>query len=155
MKTSKRIVMAFCLSCFVAAPLRAQSTTEIELTRAEIQKARQAFVAEAIDLTEEEGLAFWPAYRDYRLDMARLGDRMVRLIDEFVKSSATLTVEQSNRLVDEYLDIRENEVAVRRKHVKEFRKILPAPKVLRFFQVENKLDAVVYYELAFRIPLAR
>jgi hypothetical protein len=35
-----------------------------------------------------------------------------------------------------------------------FRKILPATKVARFLQIENKLDATIDHELAMAIPLA-
>jgi polyhydroxyalkanoate synthesis regulator phasin len=131
----------------------AQTATNIELTRAYIQKARQTIIAEDMKLTEEESLAFWPAYRDYRVDMARLGDRLVKVIAEFVSAGASLNDEQATRLLDEYLDIKAKDVAVRQKHVKAFRKLLPASKVTRFFQLENKLDAVVNFELAQTVPL--
>ena len=138
----------------VAAPARAQAATEIELTRAHIQKARQAIIADAMKLTEDESLAFWPAYRDYRVDMARLGDRLVKVITEFVAAEAALNDEQANRLMVEYLDIKAKDVSVKKKYVGVFRKLLPAPKVARFFQLENKLDAIVNYDLALTIPLA-
>ena len=32
---------------------------------------------------------------------------------------------------------------------------MPPAKLLRYFQLENKLDAVVAYDLAQRIPLAQ
>jgi hypothetical protein len=137
-----------------AVPAKAQAVKDIELTRAHIQKARQAIIADAMKLTDDESLAFWPAYRDYRLDMARLGDRLVKVITEFVKADAALNDEQANRLMLEYLDIKAKDVSVKKKYVGVFRKLLPAPKVTRFFQLENKLDAVVNYELAATIPLA-
>jgi len=155
MRNLAAVAFALALSLVLPAPASAQSAAEIELTRAEIQKTRQALVSAAIDLNEEEGLAFWPAYRDYRLDMARLGDRLVRLLEEFVRSDATLTDEQATRLLDEMLDIKAKEVSVRQKHVKVFRKLLPPTKVARFFQLENKLDSVVNFELAAAVPLAR
>jgi hypothetical protein len=137
-----------------AAPAHAQAATEIELTRAHIQKARQAIIADAMHLTEDESLAFWPAYRDYRVDMAHVGDRLVKVITEFVKADAALNDEQANRLMGEYLDIKAKDVSVKKKYVGVFRKLLPAPKVARFFQLENKLDAIVNYDLALTIPLA-
>lgn len=152
------ISLALALVVFVsaAAPAAAQSDAkEIELTRAYVQKARQTIIADAIDLTEDESLVFWPAYRDYRLDMARVGDRLVRVIQEFYSADADLSDEQANRLLDEFLDIKAKEVATRQKHVKIFRKLLPPKKVTRFFQLENKLDAVVNFDLAQTIPLAR
>ena len=71
MKNVAGSLAALVLSLLLVAPASAQSAGSIELTRAEIQKSRQAIIAHAMDLTEEESLAFWPAYRDYRLDVAR------------------------------------------------------------------------------------
>jgi hypothetical protein len=139
----------------VAAPAYAQTAKDIELTRAQIQTARQAIIADAMKLTDDESLTFWPAYRDYRLEMARLGDRLVKVITEFASTGATLNDEQATRLLDEYLDIRAKDVSVKQKYVRVFRKLLPAPKVTRFFQLENKLDAVVNFDLARTIPLTR
>jgi hypothetical protein len=153
----KKIAVATLVLALVAgfaAPAHAQAATEIELTRAHIQKARQAIIADAMHLTEDESLAFWPAYRDYRVDMAHVGDRLVKVITEFVKADADLNDEQANRLMGEYLDIKAKDVSVKKKYVGVFRKLLPAPKVARFFQLENKLDAIVNYDLALTIPLA-
>jgi hypothetical protein len=133
----------------------AQTASDIALTRAEIQTARQAILAESLKLTEEEALAFWPVYRDYRVDMARLGDRLVKVITEFVPNADKLSDEQADRLLDEFLDLKADEVSIKKKYVGTFRKLLPAPKVTRFFQLENKLDAVIQYELAATVPLAR
>ena len=127
---------------------------ETRAMRAELQKQRQDIVAGVLDLTEDEDLAFWPAYRDYRVEMARLGDRVVKLINEFSANSDKLSDEQADRLVDEHLAIQAERVAVRQKHVKVFRKILPPTKVARFMQIENKLDATIDHELAMAIPLA-
>jgi hypothetical protein len=149
----KALGLALLVGSSMAA--NAQTATDIELTRANIQTARQAIIAEGMKLTDDESLAFWPAYRDYRLEMARLGDRLVKVITEFAGAKAALSDEQANRLLDEYLEIRAKDVSVKKKYAPVFRKILPAPKVTRFFQLENKLDAVVNYDLAQAIPLTR
>ena len=155
MAKSAAMFLGLALLAGVAVPAPAQTSSDIELTRAEIQKTRQVIVKDTLALTEDEALAFWPAYRDYRVDMARLADRMVKVINEYAGSGGTLNDEQANRLLDEYLDIRSQEVSLKKKHVRAFRKLLPAAKVTRFFQVENKLDAVVNYDLAAAIPLVR
>jgi hypothetical protein len=147
------IALALLVTAAAARPAAAQAATDVELTRAHIQKARQMIIADAMPLTEQEALAFWPAYRDYRLDMARVGDRLVKAITEFVGVGAKLSDEQANRLTDEYMDIKAKELSVKQKHIKIFRKLLPPVKVARFFQLENKLDAIVNYDLAQSIPL--
>jgi hypothetical protein len=42
---------------------------------------------------------------------------------------------------------------VRRAYVDEFAKVLRGKKVARFYQIENKMDAVTRYELAAEIPV--
>ena len=155
MKTITGILLGALALAGTSLPAVAQTASDIALTRAEIQTARQALVAEGLNLTEEEALAFWPVYRDYRVEMARLGDRLVKVITEFVPNAEKLTDEQATRLLDEFLDLKGDEVSLKKKYVGVFRKLLPAPKVTRFFQLENKLDAVIQYELAATVPLAR
>jgi hypothetical protein len=143
------------MACVLTAPGMAQTASDVELTRAQIQTDRQAIIAAAMELTEEEALAFWPAYRDYRVRVARIGDRLVKVLTELVEADAKLTAEQATRLLDEYLDLTADIVSIRKKHAPKFRKLLPATKVTRFFQLEHKLDAVIQFELAATIPLTQ
>jgi hypothetical protein len=46
-------------------------------------------------------------------------------------------------------------VALLRAYVPRFQKVLPAKKVTRLYQVENKLRALVNYELARQIPFVK
>jgi hypothetical protein len=57
------------------------------------------------------------------------------------------------KLVEEYLTIEADRVKVKRAYIDEFAKALPGRKVARFYQIENKLDAVIRYDLAATIPV--
>lgn len=130
-------------------------TSEIALTRAAIQVRRQALVTAAMDLDGKEAEAFWPLYRDYRNEMAKVGDRLVKLINDYADAFDTISDEQAGRMLDEYLSIQKAGNEVKTTFVPKFRQILPARKVARFFQVDNKLDAVIQSQLAAGIPLVR
>jgi len=130
-----------------------QITNEIELTRSVVQSQRQAIVEAALNLTESESAGFWPLYQSYRKDMARLEDRSVELITEYAESYDILTEEQAESMLQEHLDIQQGELKIRQKYLKPFRKVLPPMKLTRFYQVENKMDVVIDYELALEIPL--
>jgi hypothetical protein len=130
-------------------------TSELELTRASIQLRRQALVTAAMDLAPKEAEAFWPLYREYRMEMAKVGDRLSKLLVQYSEQYDTLTDAQAATIMDEYLGIEKARNGVRGKFVPRFRKILPARKAMRFFQVDNKLDAVVSAQLASIVPLAR
>src|SRR5262245_48074682 len=130
-------------------------TSDIALTRASIQLRRQAIVTSVMDLTPAESQAFWPLYREYRVEMAKVGDRTSKLLVDYAGQYDTLTDDQAKKIMKEWLSIENAKTSVKSKYVSRFQKILPARKVMRFFQADNKLDAVVNAQLASVVPLAR
>ena len=133
----------------------ADLTSDLELTRASIQLRRQAIVTAVMDLTPKEAEAFWPLYREYRLEMGKIGDRGSKLLVQYSQQYDTLTDAQANQIMNEWLGIEKAKTGAKSKYVSRFQKIMPARKVMRFFQADNKLDAMLLAELASVVPLAR
>jgi hypothetical protein len=130
-------------------------TSDIALTRASIQLRRQAIVTSVMDLTPTESQAFWPLYREYRIEMAKVGDRVQKLLVDYTGQYDTLTDDQAKKIMQDWLSIEKAKMGVKGKYISRFQKILPARKVMRFFQADNKLDAVLNAQLASVVPLAR
>jgi hypothetical protein len=134
---------------------RAQAAEDIQLTRALIDAQRQLLVSGGLELTSKEMESFWPLYRDYRVEMAKLGDRLVGVITQFAENYADLKDDLAGKLLDEYLAVEKARVNLKAKYVPRFKKILPVNKVVRFYQIENKLDVAILGEIAAAVPLAR
>jgi hypothetical protein len=128
---------------------------EVQLTRVAIQMERQALVTRAMDLTPQEMEGFWPVYRDYRMEMFKLGDRLADLIVDYSANYLALTDEVADRLLMDFVSIEQERAQIRSKYVPKFKVVLPAKKVARFYQIENKLDISILTEMAKMIPLAR
>jgi len=139
----------------LAPGANAQTTTtdDINQLRADIQADRQAVVAKNLGLTDEEGMTFWPLYREYRNALAPAGDRLTKLIMDYAKNWEAVPDAQATAMLDEFLSIQKEQLRIKGEYVAKFRKLLPAKKVARFFQIENKLDAVVAVGLAANIPV--
>jgi len=137
----------------LSAAAQVSDTDYLQQLRTDIQSDRQALVAASLGLTDEEGEAFWPVYRDYRGDMAKVGDRMQTLIQDYAQIWDTATEEQAKTMVNQMLAIQRDELKVRKSHLSKFRKVLPEVKVARFLQIENKIDVIVKLGLADVIPL--
>src|SRR5437899_5179069 len=118
-------------------------TSDIALTRASIQLRRQAIVTSVMDLTPKEAEAFWPLYREYRMEMAKVGDRISKLLVQYSEQSDGLTDAQASQLLKDWISVEKARTGVKDKYVSRFKKILPARKVMRFFQADNKLDAML------------
>jgi hypothetical protein len=141
-----------------AVPCLAQGTgnvhDEIELTRQEVRANRQDIVRRLLDLTEEQSQAFWPVYRSYQEETAKLGDQRVVLIESYLKNSATMTDEQAKELLDESFKLREKQLSLQKKYVGKFQKVIPGVKVARLYQIESVLDAVINANLHAQLPMA-
>jgi hypothetical protein len=125
----------------------------LQLTRQMIQTDRQTIVAANMDMTEPESQAFWPLYREYRGEMAKVGDRLQKLIQDYARVYDTATAEQAKPLVDEMMAIERAGLTVKETYLPKLRKVLPEVKVARFLQIENELDAVIRLGLAADMPL--
>jgi hypothetical protein len=149
------LVIVFILGAAGVTSTLAQEADEIELSREVLQTQRKAIVAKNVEMTEEESQAFWPVYNDYRTDVREVNDRKVKLITDYADNYETLSDEKAEEMLCEFLKIQKAEVKVKKRHVRKFKKVLPYKKVMRFYQVENKLDAIINIQLAQQVPLAK
>lgn len=138
------------LSCSHAL---AQTPNDIALTRAEIQTERQAIVAENLHLEDAQAKAFWPLYREYRMELSKVGDRFISLVESYAKSMNTLTDAQAQSMLDEFFAIQKDEIKIKSAWAPKFAKVIPPKAVTRFYQIENKLDTIMRFEAADAIPL--
>ena len=158
--SKRRILIATVLMLVAsAAALRAETPpagrdeADLGLLLDAIRANRKALVAVNLGLSGDEASRFWPVYDRYLEEVQATGDRLARLIQEYSASYRDLSNEAAMKLVDEYLAIEADRVQVRRAYLPEFAKVLPGRTVARLYQIENKLDAVVRYDLAASIPV--
>jgi hypothetical protein len=169
MSIGKRIAVCGCLLAVILVPQvglaqqagapsadpQAQAVAEIQLTRTLIDTQRQLLVSGGLELSPKEMEGFWPLYREYRVEMAKLGDRLVGVITTYAENYDSLKDDVAGRLLDDYLGIEKDRARVKAKYLPKFKKVLPVIKVVRFYQIENKLDIAILAELAEEIPLVR
>ena len=135
------------------APKGAAADADIAALRSALHANRKAVVAVNLQLTDAEATAFWPVYDRYQKELNAIGDRLVAVIDEYAKNFKTLTDDQAKKLVDDYLSVEADRASVRRDWADDFAAVLTGRKLMRFYQIENKIDAVLRYELAAQIPV--
>jgi hypothetical protein len=104
-------------------------------------------------LTEAEAAKFWPVYDAYQADLGKIAERTVTLIKNYAASYETMTDEAADKLLTELLGIEKDRVALMQSYRPRFAAVVPARKVSRYYQIENKIRAVINYELADAIPL--
>jgi hypothetical protein len=158
------LVLGSVLGCLVAGVATAQDkpatsqdrpADNMEVLREKLRADKKVIVASALQLTEGEAKAFWPVYNAYQSDMVTHYDRVQKLLDDYGEAAAAMTDEKATALLRDFLGLETAHLALLKAYVPRFQKVLPGTKVARLYQVENKLRALVNYELARTIPLVK
>jgi hypothetical protein len=148
--------------CFLMAALmipfaiaQEKSTDDMQILIEKIKADKKLLVAENMQLSEAEAKKFWPVYDRYQNEMFILRMRSLNLIGNYAGSYDSMTNDIAKKLLDEYMTIERLRQKVRDAYLPKFRKVLPEIKVARYYQIENKISAVVNFELAKQIPLVK
>ncbi len=138
----------------LTAPAQESAPTQKQLDIAALRAQRKAVVGQNMKLTAKQAQVFWPLYEKYEDAMDKVDNRHAREIKEYAKNYQNLTDEQANRKLDEVMAVAQDRVDVQRQFIPKFRAVLPGITVTRFFQVDNKLHALVQCQIAQLVPLA-
>jgi uncharacterized protein (UPF0371 family) len=153
--STKTRISVFMLCLLLAMPVLALADEAGELRKKIIFDQKKLVVIQNMEFTEKEKKEFWPVYQKFQEELFPLSQRTVELVLAYASVFQSLSNDQAAKIVEEYLTIQDSRQKVMRKYFQEFMKILPAKKVFRYLQIENKLNAVGRYELAQEIPLAK
>ena len=144
----------------VAVPAFAQDGADIGAkirdTQALVAQEFRQILREEMMLTDAESQEFWPLYERYSAEKRVIREPYFAGLIEYVDRYYTgdLTDAHAERLMGTYFDVEEATLGKRQEYVKKFGKIMSTIKVMRFFQLENKVQAEVNAALAVTIPLA-
>jgi hypothetical protein len=129
----------------------------MELLRQKIKADKELVVGANMDLTEAEGQRFWPVYEAYQRDLQKLNQRIMALMERYAADyrNKSVTDEKAKPLIDEAVSIEQAEAKLKSAYVPKLSKVLPAKKVARYLQIENKIRAIVKYDLASAVPLVQ
>ena len=155
MKTSR--IMALLLVCLWVVPAFAQeaSTKTMDIVKDAAKSNKKALVAVNLKLTETEEKGFWPLYDSYQVALDKIQERQLNLIKDYAKdyNANSLTDEKAKQLMTDYMTTEEDVLKLNKSYFSKFDKVLPGKKVVAYFQLENKIEAIINYEMAGQIPL--
>lgn len=153
-----------------AAPARAQVQTAgviapdsrdanlrayVELMRSDIRTQKVAIITEMMQFTEAEDAKFWPIYREYEVELAKINDDRIALITEYAQAYGKMTDEIADRIALGALDLEERRHAVKAKYYPRFKSVLPGITAARFLQVENQILLLLDLQIAAALPVVK
>jgi len=155
-----RFALALLAACFTLPAFAVEEldiaalNSAVAMQRQVTEAQRTMIIADNIQMTAAESEEFWPVYREYRADVAKLNDRFVKLVTDYALSYESMDDDTAARLLKESFAIEAGRVKASKKNAKKLGRFLPGVTVIRFVQIESRLDAVMQLKIKNSIPLA-
>lgn len=128
-----------------------QQQLDIKAARAD----RKAIVGANMKLNDAQTKAFWPLYDTYEAEMDKLDDRHAAEVKNYAQHYETLTDKDALDKLNEVIAIKQARLNIQKKYVPKFRNAIGDINATRFYQIDNKLRAMIQCDIAQIVPLAR
>ncbi len=159
LKKTIGVTVAIVLMGLPSMTLAAQDkpADNMQILRDKIKADKKLLVASDMELTESEAKNFWPIYDEYQKELRKINQRIVKVLEIYAADfrSKSLTDDKAKKLIEEANAIEQAEVNLKSTFAPKLAKALPMVKVVRYLQIENKIRAVIRYDIAQGVPLVQ
>jgi hypothetical protein len=151
------LLVVMCLTAVPSVLAQDKPADNMQLLREKIRADKKLVVGMNMELSEAEAKAFWPIYDQYQRDLQKINQRLLGVLAGYAEDfrNKSLTDDKAKKLIDEALAIEVAEANLKSTYAPKLSKVLPIRKVARYLQIENKIRAVVKYDIASGVPLVR
>jgi hypothetical protein len=119
------------------------------------QNARAKMIVLAnMHLKGDQKKKFGDLYDEYQKELVKLRVKRVNIIKDYAKNFKDMNDKNADKILSEWMQTQKDELAIKEKYVEKFKKILPSSLVLRFYQIENRLNIRREANIASMLPLA-
>src|SRR6185436_1818696 len=126
-----------------------------ELLRSDVRAQKVVILTQLMNFTEAEDKAFWPIYREYDIEMAKLGDERIALIAEYAANYSALTDAVAEKLAAKALDLEARRQALKAKYFDRLKTALSPRTALRFLQIEQQLLLLIDLQISAALPIVK
>jgi len=124
-------------------------------TTVAVQADKKASVARTMQLTPEQEKIFWPLYDAYQIDINKFNADRAALVNKLAINEDAMTDQLALDLLDKAIGIEKERLDLKKELVEKFSKNLPPKVVVRYYEIESKLDAAVTNQVAKQVPLVK
>jgi hypothetical protein len=124
----------------------------IEMVRTGMQADKATIIATNMNLSDKDGAAFWPIYRQYEHERSMVDDGRVTVIKEYTAKYPRLSDADAKEMAQRMFDYDSRIAALKKRYFKKFNKVLQALTVSKFFQQEHRIDLLMDVKVESALP---
>jgi hypothetical protein len=127
----------------------------MELLRTDVRKQKANLLGQVMMFDADDAAKFWPIYKEYDAELARIGDSKLALIKKYAENYETMTDAVADELIREAIKIDQQRHDLKVKYYGRVKDALGGINAARFLQVENQLLMLIDLQIASSLPVIR
>jgi hypothetical protein len=128
---------------------------EEAMTVEQAMEKKKALVLNELRLSPETQAEFLPVYDAYQDAKFKSNARLGELVKEFADRYNALTNVKAQELLANWLAAKQAQLDLQKDYVPKFEQVMSKKELMRYYQIENKLQIAAEYKLGQMIPLAK
>ncbi len=152
--TMATVLLSMALTPALAATSSSNMDRYVELLRSDVKADKTAVLTEALQLTDAEGKVFWPIYREYDVELSKLGDARYQLLKQYAKAYEMGTVQDSvaSDLATRWFKLQQERLDLLNRYYKKIAKAVSPMRAAQFVQAENQIGLLIDVAVASETP---
>jgi len=126
---------------------------DIKLLRKDVRAQKQKIMGEAMGLDADQSKKFWPIYKEYDRQLAKLNDVRLGNITAFAQNYSNMTDNKADEIVNAAISYHKKRIDLLASTYDKVRAAIGAPLAARFVQVENTLNTLIDLQIQSNLPL--
>lgn len=128
---------------------------EEAMTLEQALEKKKALVLNTLRLSNETVAEFLPVYDVYQQAKFESNVKLGNLVTEFAENYNALTNVKAQELLAKWLAAKQAQLDIQKDYVAKFEKVMSKKELIRYYQLENKMQVEAEYKLGKMIPLAK
>jgi len=127
----------------------------VELLRSDVRAQKTAIMAGVLQLSEADDAKFWPIYREYEAELAKVNDDRIANIKDYAEHFDQLTDDVADKLIQRALEIQGRRSALLLNYYNKLKGALSAKTAARVVQIENQILLILDLQIAASLPIVK
>jgi len=123
-----------------------------KLLRADVDAKRDTLVKAIMRLDDSDSQTFWPIYKEYEAERAKLDDAEAQLTTEYAKEYQEISDDQADQVMSKSLDLETQRAELKKKYYDTMKKALSPTIATKFFAVDSQMQHIHDLQVSSNLP---
>ena len=127
----------------------------IELLRSDIKTQAKFIVSQTMKFSEEDASIFWPIYKEYEIELDKLGDKRLANLRDFANNYDKMTDPKADEIINQAFNYQEDRLKIKRNMYEKLKNKFNSSTAAKFIQLEHQIQLIVDLKINAELPLIK